>query len=63
MAVTWEKIKKCKDYNLEIKLLQEIESNLRENRRVHVGAMVLTKQDLKDIQKLIDRQLETIKAE
>ena len=58
MAITWQKIKKTPDYNLELNLLEEIRDNLSEGRKVRIGTSVLTRKDLKDVKKLIDKELQ-----
>lgn len=55
MAVTWQTLKRTSQFNLNIELLNEIRNNLREGREVRVGQSVLTRKDLKDVNKLIDK--------
>lgn len=56
MAVTWQKLKRTSQLNLNIGLLTEIRNNLREGRKVRIGQSLLTRKDLKDVNKLIDKE-------
>lgn len=56
MAVTWQKLKRTSQLNLNIGLLNEIRDNLREGRKVRIGQSLLTRKDLKDVNKLIDKE-------
>lgn len=56
MAVTWQTLKRTSQLNLDIGLLNEIRNNLREGRKVRIGQSLLTRRDLKDVNKLIDKE-------
>lgn len=56
MVVTWQKLKKTPELNLEIELLEEIRDNLQNGSKVRIGQSVLTKVDLKDVNKLINKE-------
>lgn len=56
MAVTWQKLKKSPQLNLEIELLEEVRDNLENGGKVRIGQSILTRADLKDVQKLIDKE-------
>lgn len=56
MAITWQKLKKSPQLNLEIELLEEIRGNLENGGKVRIGQSVLTRADLKDVKKLIDKE-------
>jgi len=58
MAITWQEIKKTPDYTLELNLLEEIRDNLSEGRKVRIGTSILDKKDIKDVQTLIDKELQ-----
>jgi len=56
MIVTWQELQKCPQLNLEIELLEEIRDNLETGGKVRIGQSILTRKDLKDVKKLIDRE-------
>ena len=56
MAVTWQELKKTPQLNLEIELLEEIRQNLETGGKVRIGQSTLTRKDLKDVEKLIDKE-------
>ena len=56
MTVTWQQLKKTPQLNLEIELLEEIRDNLQNGGKVRIGQSTLTRKDLKDVQKLIDKE-------
>lgn len=56
MAITWQKLKRTSQLNLDIGLLNEIRNKLREGRSVRIGQSRLTRKDLKDVNKLIDKE-------
>ena len=56
MTVTWQKLKKTPELNLEIELLEEIRDNLQNGSKVRIGQSLLTRKDLKDVKKLIDKE-------
>lgn len=55
-AVTWQKLKKTPQLNLEIELLEEIRDSLEIGGKVRIGQSLLTRKDLKDVKKLIDKE-------
>lgn len=56
MAVTWQKLKKTPQLNLNIELLEEIRDNLQTGGKVRIGQSVLTRTDLKEVKMLIDKE-------
>jgi len=56
MAVTWQKLQKRPQLNLEIELLEEIRDSLQNGGKVRIGQSILTRADLKDVNKLIDKE-------
>ncbi len=56
MSLTWQELKKTPQFNLEIELLEEIRDNLQNGGKVRIGQCTLTRADLKDVQKLIDKE-------
>lgn len=53
--MTWQELI-IKGYDLDLNLLQEIQSNLESGRKVRVGRKVLNpKKDIKQVQSLIKR--------
>ena len=56
MAITWQKLKKTPQLNLEIELLEEIRDDLENGGKVRIGQCTLTRADLKDVRKLIDKE-------
>lgn len=56
MTVTWQELQKCPQLNLEIELLEEIRDNLETGGKVRIGQSILTRKDLKDVKKLIDKE-------
>lgn len=55
-AVTWQKLKKTPQLNLNVELLEEIRDNLENGGKVRIGQSTLTRADLKDVEKLIDKE-------
>lgn len=55
-AVTWQKLKKTPQLNLKVELLEEIRDDLENGGRVRIGQSLLTRKDLKDVKKLIDKE-------
>lgn len=56
MTVTWQQFKKTPQLNLEIDLLEEIQEVLKSGGKVRIGQSTLTRKDLKDVKKLIDKE-------
>ncbi len=56
MAVTWQKLKKTPQLNLNVELLEEIRGDLETGGKVRIGQSLLTRKDLKDVRKLIDKE-------
>ena len=56
MTVTWDKLKKTPELTLKVKLLEEIRDNLRDGKSVRIGESILTREDISDVQKLIDKE-------
>lgn len=56
MSLTWQELKKTPQLNLEIELLEEIRDILQTGGKVRIGQSTLTRKDLKDVKKLIDKE-------
>jgi len=56
MSLTWQELKKTPQFNLEIELLEEVRDNLQNGGKVRIGQCTLTRADLKDVEKLIDKE-------
>jgi len=56
MTLTWEQLKKTPQLNLNLELLEEIRDNLRNGKSVRIGESILTREDISDVQNLIDRE-------
>ena len=56
MAVTWQGLKKTPQFNLNLELLEEIRDNLETGGKVRIGQSLLTRKDLKDVKKLIEKE-------
>ena len=56
MAITWQKLKKTPQLNLNVELLEEIRDDLENGGKVRIGQSTLTQADLKDVRKLIDKE-------
>ena len=56
MTLTWQKVKKSPQLNLEIELLEEIRDSLETGGKVRIGQSTLTRKDLKDVKRLIDKE-------
>ena len=56
MTITWDKLKKTPELTLKVKLLEEIRDNLRDGKSVRIGESILTREDISDVQKLIDKE-------
>jgi len=56
MGVTWQGLKKTPQFNLNLELLEEVRDNLQNGGKVRIGQSVLTRKDLKDVRKLIDKE-------
>ena len=56
MSITWQQLKKTPQLNLNLELLEEIRDNLQTGGKVRIGQSLLTRKDLKDVKKLIDKE-------
>lgn len=56
MGVTWQKLQKTPQLNLEIELLEEIRDTLESGGKARIGEYLLTGKDIKDVKKLIDKE-------
>lgn len=56
MAGTWQELQNSPQLNLDIELLEEIQENLENGGKVRIGQSILTRKDLKDVRKLINKE-------